>query len=188
MFRKLERGDKSERRDSKVESPLFELVHSEEIKYVNEILKKNSQKLVIKCHPREKENLVTNIKFTNIIIITDEQIKEKGLKTHNLMNRADALISDYSGVTFEYMFLDRPIGYYIPDIEDYIRGFSVKNPMDYMPGFKMNCVMELVEFLTKVKIGSDEYIDERNKLKKMLFGDIDPCKGAEELVSFLDKE
>lgn len=187
-FRKLERGDKSERRDSKVDSPLFTLVHSEDIKYVNECLLHNFQKLVIKCHPREKDDLVTDIELSNIIITTDEQLNENGLKTHNLMNRANALISDYSGVTFEYMFLDRPIGYYIPDFEDYVRGFSVDNPLDYMPGIKMNSVMDLMEFLIKVKEGCDDYFDERNNLRKNLFAEIDPCKGAETLVDFLDAE
>jgi len=187
-FRKLERGDKSERRDSKVESPLFELVHSDKIHDIDEILKYHGQKLIIKCHPREKDDLISDKMFTNIIITTDEQIEISGIKTHNLMNRADALISDYSGVTFEYMLLDRPLGYYIPDLEEYSRGFSVDNPLSYMPGFQMKCVEDLENFFETVKLGNDEFLNDRRKLVQTLFGETTPQKGAEELIQFLDRE
>lgn len=187
-FRKIERGDKSERRDSTVENPLFELVHSDNINDIDNVLRCSEQKLVIKCHPREKDNLVSGSKFTNIIITTDEEIEKNGINTHNLMKRADAMISDYSGVTFEYMLLDRPLGYYIPDLEEYSRGFSVSDPLTYMPGMQMKSVMDLEQFLKTVKTGKDEFADKRRALTESLFCGIEPQKGAEELIDFLDEE
>lgn len=187
-FRKIERGDKSERRDSKVENPLLELIHSDSINYIDDALRCSEQRLVIKCHPREKDDLAIGRRFTNIIVVTDEEIEKNGINTHNLMNRADAMISDYSGVTFEYMLLDRPLGYYIPDLEEYSRGFSVSAPLTYMPGTQMRCSLELKFFFDTVKTEKDEFADKRRTLVQSLFGGIEPQKGAEELIDFLDEE
>lgn len=187
-FRKIERGDKSERRDSKAENPIFELIHSDSINDIDNVLRCNEQKLVVKCHPREKDDLVSDSKFTNIIIITDAEIEKSGISTHNLMNRADAMISDYSGATFEYMLLDRPLGYYIPDMKEYSRGFSVSDPLAYMPGAHMKCVLDLREFFDAVKLGKDEFSDKRRTLVQRLFEGTEPQKGAEELIDFLEEE
>lgn len=186
-FRKLEKGDKSERRDSSVESPLYQLICSEIINDINNFLIKNNQKLIIKCHPREKESLVMNEAKSNIWVINDDALNADGISLYNLMNRADALISDYSGITFEYLFLNRPLGYYIPDINDYTRGFAVDNPLHYMPGEKMYSADDLIHFLTGLKNGKDIYETQRRNLKIELFDEIDPQKGSEMLIDFLDK-
>lgn len=186
-FRKLEKGDKSERRDSSVESPLSQLICSERINELNDFLKNSDQKLIIKCHPREKESLVMNEKKSNIFIITDEELNVDGISLHNLMNRADALISDYSGITFEYLFLNRPLGYYIPDINDYTRGFAVDDPLHYMPGEKMYSTDDLLHFFARLKDGEDIYEAQRRDLRRELFDEIDPEKGSEMLIEFFDK-
>lgn len=47
------------------------------------------------------------------------------MTTEELMVCADMLITDYSSVFFEYLLLDKPILYYVPDLEKYTdkRGF-----------------------------------------------------------------
>lgn len=187
-FRKLERGDKSERRDSSVENPIITLLQSSDMKVLQDRLEKNNQVLVFKCHPREKEEFENKNRYKNVIVISDCELIEKGMNTHQLMNRANAMISDYSGVTFEYMLLDREIGYFIPDYDEYSRGFSVDNALDYMPGIKMRNVDELLYFLDELKNGSDRFKNQRNQLKEKLFGNVDAKSGAKDLLQFLDGE
>ena len=53
-----------------------------------------------------------------------------------MLGSSDALITDYSSVYFDYLLLDKPIGFTVDDMELYIkdRGFIFNNPEEYMPG------------------------------------------------------
>lgn len=187
-FRKIARKDNSERTDSSVPNPIIELLQSAMMKTIQETLRHNNQILIIKCHPREKEEFDKVRQYENVIISTDSELLVKGINTYQLMNRSDAMISDYSGVTFEYLFLDRPIGYYIPDFDSYSRGFSVDNVLDYMPGTRMRTAEDLIDYFNDLKESRDEFRSQRNELKENLFGNIDAANGARDLIHFLDGE
>jgi CDP-glycerol glycerophosphotransferase (TagB/SpsB family) len=47
----------------------------------------------------------------------------------------DLLVTDYSSLAFDFMLLDRPLVYFVPDLEDYTRarGFYF-DPVELMPG------------------------------------------------------
>lgn len=185
-FRKLTRSNNEVRKDSEVDNPIVELFASQSILELDKCLNENKQVLILKCHPREKEAFSTTTRVSNIFITTDELLNSEGLNTHNLMNRADALISDYSGVTFEFFLLDRITGYYIPDFDCYSRGFSVDNPFHYMPGRKMYENEELRLFFADVKDKRDIFAQDRRSIVDELFGDINPQTGAKELIDYLD--
>ena len=75
---------------------------------------KDDEVLIIKNHPFVKENFK----------ITEEQ-KDKILdltlykEINELLLITDLLITDYSSTIFEYALLDRPIIFYVPDIDEY---------------------------------------------------------------------
>jgi len=188
-FRKLAREDGSERRDSEVKSPLHQLFHSDRISKIDELLERNGQRLILKHHPREGNVFLYSQKnIRHIFIISDEEIEKQNINVHHLLNRADALISDYSGITYEYMLLDRPLGYYIPDIAVYTRGFSVADPLEYMPGFKMYDAEGFMKFLSDLSDGKDEFALQRRNLTRRLFDGVNPKTGAEDLIAFIDND
>jgi CDP-glycerol glycerophosphotransferase (TagB/SpsB family) len=43
----------------------------------------------------------------------------QGIDIYTMLAQADVLISDYSSIIFDYMLLDRPIVYYLPDLEEF---------------------------------------------------------------------
>lgn len=64
------------------------------------------------------------------------------------------LITDYSSVFFDFAILNRPIYFYLPDLEQYevnTRGFYIKVPDD-LPGFSTSNPLELAK-----KILSDNF-------------------------------
>lgn len=180
-FRSLEGSD---RRDSLEANPLVGILDYYES--LNDFLKLNNQILIIKKHPREKNNLDVPLTCGNIKIIDDRQLEEKGITLQELLKNVDALLTDYSGIAFEYMLLNRPIGYVIFDMDKYVRGFSVKNPYDYMPGMHIKNIDGLKEFLTNLKLGDDEYYKKRLQLVNQLFGEHAYENGAEKLINFID--
>jgi CDP-glycerol glycerophosphotransferase (TagB/SpsB family) len=65
-----------------------------------------------------------------------------------------ALITDYSSVAFDFMLLDRPIFYYVPDLEQYRseRGLYF-SPDEMMPGPHLESADELYEAVAGLRLG-----------------------------------
>jgi len=158
-----------------------------EIYKLNQFLKEHNQLLLIKKHPCEKNDIITTDSYENIRVITDMELEKEGIVLQELLYETAALITDYSGIAFEYLFLNKPIGYVIKDIEKYHRGFAFSNPLDYMPGEKMDTIEECITFLENIYCGKDDYYHQRNELKIRLFGEVNPYTGAESLIKFINK-
>ena len=79
--------------------------------YMNE-LKEQGIKLYIKPHPRIR---ISSISKGNVIILNTCS----NLDTQELLASADSIITDYSGVFIDYALRDKPIHFFVPDLEDY---------------------------------------------------------------------
>lgn len=176
----------SSRVDSNEINPLAILKNN--IYELDRQLKLNGQMLVIKKHPREKSEILINKDIENIYILEEKQLSENGLILQDLFCDTVALITDYSSIAFEYMLLDKPIGYILDDIDEYFRGFSVSNPLEYMPGEKIKNIESLFDFLNGLKNYEDKYKYERENLIQKLFGENAYSDGTERFISFLDGE
>lgn len=144
------------------------IYRKEDLERVNDFLKASNMMLIVKAHSRENERIeLTNL--SNIQVITDEMLMKENLILHEVLKDTDALITDYSGVAFDYILLDKPIAYAIDDMEAYKLGFAVKDPLEYMPGEKMKNVEDLMKFLQDVLIEKDSYYAIRNKLRSKIY-------------------
>ena len=132
----------------------------------NDFLKKNNIKLLIKIHHLQLTDFIKDSKLSNIIYLQDKDLNEKNVQLYNFVGECDVLLTDYSSIYFDYLLLDRPIGFLIADIDDYKknRGFIVDNPEDYMPGEKIRNLNELYMFFEDILNGKDKYKDERKKI------------------------
>ena len=67
-----------------------------------------------------------NIKFINKIEFVNKVVDKK-YNTFDLLRIADYIITDYSAVAFEASILNKPIYFYVYDIEDYkkTRGLNI---------------------------------------------------------------
>src|SRR5699024_8992758 len=72
----------------------------------------------------------------------------------------------YSSVYIDYLLTNNPIAFTVDDFTDYstVTGFSVKNPLKYMPGPKLNTIDDMISFIESVSTNKDVYINERKKL------------------------
>ena len=80
-----------------------------------------------------------------------------------ILNAFDVMISDYSSIVFDYLLLDRPVIYLIPDYEEYRsqRGFVFRNIDSYMPGDKAFDFRQMLDALQRVFDGADGYQEAR---------------------------
>lgn len=141
------------------------LLKKEQLVELNEKLCREHCRLIIKLHPLQTAS-VKGAGYSNIEFATQKDLNKKGISVYALLRRADALITDYSSVYFDYMLLNRPIAFTVDDIEEYgnKRGFVFDNPYAYMPGMKLHSYEDLECYIADVINGKDSFAPERERV------------------------
>ena len=120
----------------------------------------------------------------NIKILKNDELEEKKLKLYNLIAQANSLITDYSSVYFDYMILDRPIGFTIDDLKEY-KGYVFEKPLEYMAGIHIKDYNDFQQFLIDTIHGKDECREKRRKLNN-IFNKYSDNKNSERITKFLN--
>ena len=164
------------------------VIDDSNIKNLDEHLIKLGIDLYIKPHPLQidcLDNINKSNKLNNITLITDDALRKSGVSLYEFLGSTNALLTDYSSVYFDYMLLDRPIGFAIDDMMEYManRGFSIDDPQRYMPGKMIYTFDDLIAFFHDVAEDKDEYRTERNKICQIVnvYKDSDNRKRCAEL-------
>ena len=154
--------------------PLIE--NEEDLQFIDSICEINKTICFIKLHPMQTKTIKINCKYKNIIFINDEWLDSNEIDLYEFLSITDALITDYSSVYFEYLLLNKPIGFVLSDIDNYrmARGFSFENIEEYMPGNKIYCKEDLREFIYEVSKGIDNWGFYRKEISKIVNGN--ECK------------
>lgn len=144
--------------------PIFETEDS--LKQFSDYLKKHNLLMVFKLHHLQANLPVFQKQFDNILIVHDEDLQDMGIQLYQFIPFADAMISDYSSITVDYLLLDRPIIFTLDDYEEYDkgRGLYPKNAIDYMKGYHVYNQRELQDSLTEIASGIDKYKDDRHAI------------------------
>ena len=178
----------SNRNDSLFDFPLgLPIIYNEEeLKKLNIYLKKNNVLLLFKLHPHQDDSLLKAYSLSNIKILTDLYLIEKNIELTELFKITDALITDYSGFYYDYLLLDKLIGFTTDDFEEYKKqkGFALENIQDYMAGEKISDINALYTFIEDVINNNDKYKDKRILMKKK-FNKYTDCKSSERLAQYL---
>lgn len=156
----------------------------EDFARLNAALENNKLKLIIKPHPRQDLSVFKISAYDNIIFMPQKKLDEHMITIHSLMRETVALISDYSSIAFDYMLLNRPIAYTVDDMGEYIVGFSVENPLDYMPGEKIATIEDMLNFIENVANEKDVFYEQRNRIKDYIhkFQDENNCERFIEML------
>lgn len=153
---------------------IFNLESYKEQELIDFLHKKNYL-LCIKKHPSEELNL-NYIECDNIKIITEEKLNLNNITLNEIINAADLMITDYSSLGIEFVFLNKPVVYLVNDIEEYRekRGITFNNSNFWMPGFRVKKLNELI-FSIENSLSNDKdysYKADMEEKKKMWFGDL----------------
>ena len=169
--------------DSSTKS-ILPVIKESELPMLDELLGKMEMILYVKLHPlqdcgewEKKEN-----PFRYIYIRSHGRFSRDNLDLYRLLGCADALITDYSSVFYDYMLMNRPIGFTEDDIKEYNerRGFVVDDPDYFKTGARLNTYDGIVEFLQSVADGRDEWKEKREKVNREVnyYRDFDNRKRA----------
>lgn len=176
-FRK---GGGAGRNDSNIELPLgVPLIESDEdYNRLDSLLKEQNILLIIKIHPMQDMATLKIKSSENIAVLTGTDVKKLGVDTHDLLKETDALISDYSSVAYDYLMLNRPIGYIFSDLKDYKIGLLTDEPEKFIAGPIINTYEQMQQFILGIACGQDDFYAKRKNLRDKIFEyhDAKSCK------------
>lgn len=116
----------------------------------------------------------------------------RDVDVYELLPHTSALISDYSSIIFDYMLLDRPIIYYVPDLDEFVTSSRSLNfdPEEIAVGPVCRTPEELLEAVQQVATGAtDSGIsgDARRRVVRRLhtYADADSSRRVLEAMSML---
>lgn len=151
------------------ETNVVPVVKNEELKGLNEYLKSAGVKIVVKLHPMQDIDPTMMKDMDHLILMSNKVFMSKGMDLYRLMKQSDALITDYSSIFYDYLLLDRPIGFTEDDMDDYgnTRGYAVDNVDAYRPGERIKTIEDLKKFISDLSMEKDEYKSDRARVLKL---------------------
>ncbi len=156
------------------------LKDKEVLKVLNNRLLARNIFLFIKPHPLDNFDKLFIEYLSNIIYIDDKIINDKNISLYTLLGNMDALLTDYSSVYFDYLLVNKPIGFIIDDIDNYDlkRGFVIDEPVGMMPGEKIRNLEELDKFFENLSNNVDKFIEDRKVINNLVnyYKDDNNCK------------
>lgn len=169
------------------------VINSNNINYINSYLAKANNILIIKPHPLQNSLKTIISDCSNIFLIDNEFIENNGFELYHLLGTADALITDYSSVYFDYLKLNRPIAFVFDDYQDYKkrRGFAFNNIESLMPGPIIGDMNGLCDFLSDPSQFDDSYIFARECVRNKIsfWNDNNNCKRiSDHIVDLVSKK
>ena len=154
----------------KTETGFSVLENMEQVEELNSILKERDAVLVIKLHHAQNVDVIADVNMSNIILLKYEALADKHIHINQILDYADALISDYSSVAVDYLLLDRPIGFAVGDFEDYKknRGFIFDDIENWLPGNMIFEFSEFCNFVDEIAKGIDSSAEKRRAVSAKL--------------------
>ena len=120
--------------------------------------------LILKHHPTVKKLPEIPKEYENTFAY--DMTRKSGMNINELMTVADICISDYSSVVFEYSLFERPMLFYVYDLEDYIDERGLYYDFDEItPGPLCRTNEEMLDYIKHIdeRFDKQEVTDFKNK-------------------------
>ena len=98
--------------------------------------------------------------------LSNVSLLDTGGDLYPFMRHCDALITDYSGIFYDFLLLDRPLVFYAPDLPEYLQDRELYFEYEeHVPGPVLQDPDGFVAAVKDVLDGVDEYQNERETLR-----------------------
>lgn len=114
-----------------------------------EQLARRGVQLVVKPHPMDADQRRT----PGVVTLDQDALERAGVGLYPLLARSVGLVTDYSSVWVDYLLLDRPLAFLVPDRATYDRELVPPDVLDWVPGELVGPQHPFEEFLADVDSG-----------------------------------
>lgn len=148
------------------------LTSADDLADLDRYLKEKKTTLIVKIHRLQADYPVFKSKYGNIVFVTDAELDNKGLKLYDMVALTDALLTDYSSIYFDYLVLDRPVGFTLDDYElyEHDRGYVYRDTKSVLAGHHIYDMGELKAFIDDMADGKDPHAEARLRVKEYFYG------------------
>ena len=162
---------------------LIPLFADDDYENLNKLLAKYNILLIVKLHPAQSAPNGCQRHFSHLRVYSHDEFIKTEYDMYTLMAHADGLIGDYSSASLQYLLLDRPEAFVVPDLEDYknTRGFVYDDPEAYMGGHIVKTKKQFEQFIDDFANERDIYKDKRHWVCNQIFKYKD-AKSCERIV------
>lgn len=117
--------------------------------------------VVLKAHHLDADDY----RATGLRVLTGSDLMAARTTLYQLLAVTSGLVTDYSSVWTDYLCLDRPIGFFCPDLEEYEsgRGLNVTGYREILAGPLLSSAEQLEEFLQDCCAESPESRERRRR-------------------------
>jgi len=145
---------------------IIPLLNEEGLTKLNKKLSKNNDILILKFHPAEDLTKFKTKQYSNIKIMSQDDLNNLNIHLYSLLAYTDALLTDYSSVSLDYILRNKPIGYVLDDLDEYKtnRGFCIDDINQVIAGPKIKTTEELFKFIDDVSENIDKYQKDRTRV------------------------
>ena len=163
-----------------------------ELNQFNEILKMHNFFILIKKHMNSEKKDAHRFYNTKIEEIYDYmkslsnfEFVDYEFDLNSVLNTCDILISDYSGVIFDYLLLDRPIIIYAPDYTEYFKkGFNL-DPTEGDFCYTAKTFNELSELISNFSKNEKNFVSKHSENRKKIKDKVFVENNIEKLIKLI---
>ena len=161
---------------------LFRDINSlDQLKKIDETLENSNSLLLIKRHmnsDKKDKNILYNKDIENISKYMESlknfRFVNYDFDLNSVLSACDVLITDYSGVIFDFLYLDKPIITYAPDYKVFKEenGFSFDPVENKLSHYAANIEMLsnfIIEYFADKTQFTNKYRDRRKQIKNQVF-------------------
>lgn len=132
-------------------------------KKLEEIIGKNQYQILIKPHQYVYQQLKDRKEYRNLLV-------PSSVDPNELMILADMLISDYSSIFLDYLVLNRPVLFYVPDLEHYkeMRGLNIR--LDELPGPCSDRISDIAENIRDIETVQEQFKEKYQRMRQRICG------------------
>ena len=118
------------------------------------------------------EERIRGLQTHNIRLVTSSELGRIASDVYDIFPAIDVLITDYSSIFYDYLLLDRPVIFYMYDLEKYIKDrgliIDVEALPHYVPGPIAKTPRQLIELVRRVLEDGDIEADKRRALTRLV--------------------
>lgn len=119
---------------------------------LEQLIDTDKYQILLKPHQVVYKELVKSGKFSNSLI-------PAFIDTNELLSITDILISDYSSIFFDFLASNKPVLFYIPDLEEYKNYRGLYMEPSALPGPALTSIAEIGKSINNLDSVIDEYKD-----------------------------